>query len=211
MAVTEEQPEQSIRESSDSKNTPQKLSANWLTIGATLLILIGLLFVSLNLAQNINQSNNNYSTLSPNDGVAVAQETLRIGDDLQCPICEGQSVAYSNSRLAVEMRAQITRQLEAGATEAEVKQYFVDRYGEIVLRDPPRTGLNLLLWQMPFIAVGVGILALGLTLWRATRNRHAAQRIPPTPPQQSQVEGANDVVEPELKELLAQYDKELFD
>lgn len=230
MAVTEKQSEQSTpdsspRDSSFRESIPQRISANWFTIGATLLVLIGLLLLSLTLAQNLNQSTSSYSRLSPDDDVAVAQETLRIGDDLQCPICEGQSVAYSNSRLAVEMRAQITKQLEDGSTEAEIKQYFVDRYGEIVLREPPRTGLNLLLWQMPFIAVGLGILALGLTLWRTARNRRVAQPIPaissttvspttesptPIPSQQAQAEDANTVVDPELKDLLAQYDKELF-
>jgi len=215
VAVTEKQSEQStpdssLRGSSPRESIPQRISANWFTIGATLLVLIGLLLLSLTLAQNLNQSTSSYSRLSPDDDVAVAQETLRIGDDLQCPICEGQSVAYSNSRLAVEMRAQITKQLEDG---------------EIVLREPPRTGLNLLLWQMPFIAVGLGILALGLTLWRTARNRRVAQPIPaissttvspttesptPIPSQQAQAEDANTVVDPELKDLLAQYDKELF-
>jgi len=185
-----------------SRNT-----SRWLTVGATLIVLAGLVFVSLSLAQNAN-SNAARPALEGDSDAAMTQTMLRIGDDLQCPICEGQSVAYSNSRLATEMREQITVQLQAGATEAEIKQYFVDRYGVIVLREPPRIGLNLLLWQMPFIFVGVGILILSWTLMHTRRNK---EKVAVTANESASLHSEpSDEVDPEIRELLAQYDEELF-
>lgn len=187
--------------------TERRLSSNWLTVGVIGLVLLGLLFISLNLAQNRNAATTAYGTsVDVNDEAAVTQETLRISDELECPICEGQSVAYSNSMLATEMKAEVRRQIEAGATEVEIKQYFVDRYGEMVLREPPRTGFNQILWLMPFIAIGAGVLVLLFMLLRTNRNRRATQadRDPPA--------GSDDVVgvDQEIEELLSEYDRELF-
>lgn len=187
--------------------TNRKLSSTWLTIGAIILVLLGLLFISLNLAQNRDAATTAYGTsIDVNDEAALTQETLRISDELECPICEGQSVAYSNSMLATEMKAEVRRQLKAGATEAEIQQYFVDRYGEIVLREPPRSGFNQVLWQMPFIAVGAGALMLIVMLLRTNRNRRSTQA---TDEPTSKTMNASST-DQEIDELLSQYDEELF-
>lgn len=185
----------------------RKFSTSWLTLGAAAFVLLGLLFISLNLVQNQNATTTQYGvSIDPNDEAALMQETLRIGTELECPICEGQSVAYSNSMLATEMRAEVRRQLEAGATEAEIKQYFVDRYGEIVLREPPRSGFNWLLWQMPFIAIGAGVLILLGMLLQTSRNRRATR----VDGEQPSATGSASVVDADIEELLSHYDEELF-
>lgn len=192
--------------------SPRKLSPTWLTIGAIGIVLLGLLFISLNLAQNRNAATTSYGTsIDVNDEAALTQETLRISDELECPICEGQSVAYSNSMLATEMKAEVRRQLEGGATEAEIQRYFVDRYGEVVLREPPRTGFNQVLWLMPFIAIGAGALMLIVMLLRTNRNRRATQAAG-NQSAGNQAAATSDVagVDQEIEELLSGYDKELF-
>lgn len=190
--------------------------SQWLTIVATVLVLAGLVFISMNLAQNVGQHSNGAAPIPADNEAALTQEMLRISDDLQCPICEGQSVAYSNSRLATEMREQTSRLLREGATEAEIKQYFVDRYGVIVLREPPRTGLNLLLWQMPFIAVGLGVVILGWTMLQTSRNRKSTASVPSETANAGTIDSASpstsaeSAIDPEINELLAQYDDKLF-
>ncbi|MCB0080336.1 MAG: cytochrome c-type biogenesis protein CcmH, partial [Caldilineaceae bacterium] len=87
----------------------------------TLMILTGLPVLAWNLLPNL--SGGIYGTMA--DGTLnIEQETLRIADDLQCPVCEGQSVAYSNSQLANEMRRQAMEKLLAGENEATIKQLF---------------------------------------------------------------------------------------
>ena len=92
------------------------------------------------------------------------ERTMEIARNLACPVCEGQSVADSNSRVALEMRDEIQAQVDAGRTDEEIYDYFRARYDDEVLLDPPREGINLALWWVPVIVVllGLGVVALYL-------------------------------------------------
>jgi cytochrome c-type biogenesis protein CcmH len=96
---------------------------------------------------------------------AIDDETRRIGKQLQCPVCSGASVADSPSDLAGQMRNVIRSKLEAGEGESQIISYFVERYGDGVLIEPPRHGFTLAVWLAP-----IGALAAGaFLLWRLTR------------------------------------------
>jgi cytochrome c-type biogenesis protein CcmH len=90
------------------------------------------------------------------------QEVRAVARRLQCPICESVSVADSPSELAGQMRAIIRAKLQEGQSSDEIVAYFVDRYGESVLVEPPRHGVGLIVWLAPVAALLVGALALGL-------------------------------------------------
>lgn len=75
---------------------------------------------------------------------------------LRCPTCDGQSVADSESDLARQMRAVATEQLAAGRTPDQVRTYFVQRYGNQVLLDPPLSGLGLATRLVPFALLVLG-------------------------------------------------------
>lgn len=106
-------------------------------------------------------------------GVAASRnlddEALEIGAMLQCPICQNVSVAYSPSQLAVQMRQVIRQKLEAGESREQIIQYFVDRYGESILLEPPKRGFNLVAWRGPFLAVLAGAIGLFWLLRNWTR------------------------------------------
>lgn len=96
-------------------------------------------------------------------------EALEIGAMLQCPICQNVSVAYSPSQLAAQMRQVIRQKLEAGESREQIIQYFVDRYGESILLEPPKRGFNLVAWRGPFLAVLAGAIGLFWLLKNWTR------------------------------------------
>jgi cytochrome c-type biogenesis protein CcmH len=91
----------------------------------------------------------------------LSPTALEISNKLNCPVCEGQSVRDSNSQLARDMRRTVQERLDQGYTEEEVYDYFVDRYGVGILREPPRSGFFLTLWWAPVIGMAIGILVLG--------------------------------------------------
>lgn len=86
---------------------------------------------------------------------------------LMCPVCQGQSVAESNSNLAQDMRQIIRKQLEEGKSKEEVIAYFVNRYGETILASPPPKGVNWLLWLLPGLAIIFGGLGIGIYLYKS--------------------------------------------
>lgn len=93
-------------------------------------------------------------------GVAQADEldlqVREIARSLQCPVCQSVSVADSTSELAADMRAVIRKKLEAGESREQIIAYFVERYGESVLTDPPKRGASLVIWLVPLFGIMVG-------------------------------------------------------
>jgi cytochrome c-type biogenesis protein CcmH len=110
--------------------------------------------------------------------LVLAQSTdddvRRVARQLQCPVCEGQNVADSNSGLARDMRGVIKAKLQAGEPDQQILDGFVQGYGEAILIDPPKQGASLAVWVVPLVAVAGGLVALGPLLrgW-AKRGRDA--------------------------------------
>ncbi len=84
---------------------------------------------------------------------AMAQDLFH---ELRCIVCEGQSLAESDAVLAQQMRAEIRRRVAQGDDEAQVKDYFVQKYGTQILQRPPLMGSTLFLWAMPAVFLFVG-------------------------------------------------------
>lgn len=98
---------------------------------------------------------------NPNQQVRVIAEQLR------CPVCRGIPIAESPSELAQDMVQVIRQKLAEGKTEAEILDYFEDRYGEWILLKPKPQGLNLIVWLLPilFLAGGGLFLAFKIRRW----------------------------------------------
>lgn len=86
----------------------------------------------------------------------LEERTQEVAAGLRCPVCQNLSVADSPSGLAGEMRHTIETQLHAGQSPGQIKAFFVERYGEWVLLEPPRHGLNLVPWLVPFLGLAAG-------------------------------------------------------
>ncbi len=85
---------------------------------------------------------------------------------IKCPQCPGQSVAESDVAVAREMRVDIAERVEAGESDDEIRDYYLSRYGQEVLLNPPRSGLAGLVWVLPVAAFIVAIVALVVTFRR---------------------------------------------
>ena len=100
------------------------------------------------------------------DADALYARQSRLADQLDCPVCQGQSVKESNAPLAQQMRALINEKIADGASDEEIFDFFETRYGVGVLRDPPKQGLALGVWLGPIVAAAAGVLAVGVVLLR---------------------------------------------
>ncbi|MEL6521285.1 MAG: cytochrome c-type biogenesis protein [Pseudomonadota bacterium] len=79
---------------------------------------------------------------------------------IRCVQCQSESIASSNAGWARDARRAVREQVAAGQSDAEIKAFFVARYGEIVLMEPSTGGANLILWvagpAMLIVAFAVG-------------------------------------------------------
>lgn len=104
-------------------------------------------------------------------------DVYEVASQLRCVVCQNLSVADSPSEMAGQMRAIVRERLAAGQTPAQVRQYFVERYGDWILLAPPRRGFTLLVWLAPLVAVLVGLTVVTLLVRRWTGRRRVT---PPT-------------------------------
>jgi cytochrome c-type biogenesis protein CcmH len=89
--------------------------------------------------------------------------------ELRCVVCQSQSIDESNAPLAADMRAVVRDRLRAGDSDAEVRAWLQERYGDYVLMMPPVQASTLGLWLLPvLVLVGGGI---GITVFIRSQRR----------------------------------------
>lgn len=68
---------------------------------------------------------------------AVRRQEIAIAEKLRCTVCQAESLAVSQAGIARDMRKLIRQKLRAGETPAQIRGYFVKRYGDYILLKPP--------------------------------------------------------------------------
>ena len=104
------------------------------------------------------------------DDPVLENRVIKLTSDLRCLVCQNQSLADSHADLAIDLKNQVRNQMQAGKSDAEIRDYMVARYGDFVLYDPPFKSSTLLLWAGPFALLLVGLLGLAVYL-RGRRRR----------------------------------------
>ena len=123
--------------------------------------------------------------------------TREIAKDLRCPICQNLSVADSDTDLAVEMRSIIRTKLEQGESEEQIRQYFVQRYGEEVLLEPSNRGFTSLIWWQPVLLLMLGLVLVGAALTRWTRAKPQPDELPE--PDEADLQEYESVIRDEMQ------------
>jgi cytochrome c-type biogenesis protein CcmH/NrfF len=103
------------------------------------------------------------------DDPVLESRVIKLTSDLRCLVCQNQSLADSHADLAIDLKNQVRSQMQAGRTDAEIRDYMVARYGDFVLYDPPFKLSTLLLWAGPFVMLLIGLL--GLAAYMRSRGR----------------------------------------
>jgi cytochrome c-type biogenesis protein CcmH len=95
--------------------------------------------------------------------------------DVRCLVCQNESIDDSEAELAGDLRQIVREQVKAGRSDAEIKRFLTDRYGEFVLMTPAFSWVNLALWGGPFAVV---VLGAGLLLTRVRTRPGEAELTP---------------------------------
>lgn len=113
---------------------------------------------------------------SPPRTGASDERLFAIAGRLKCLQCVGESVAASQSSMAVQFREEIGDRMRQGDTDDEILNYFADSFGQEVLLTPPSSGVGALVWVIPVVVVAAAVLLLAGTFrrWRDEREEHHA-------------------------------------
>ena len=140
------------------------------------------------------------STPTPHEVDAIART-------LYCPLCVGQRLDSCEIPLCVDMKREIAEQLSEGRTPEEIRAYFVEQYGPVVLGEPPRRGVNWLAWVLPFIILlGAGtFVAMRLRTWTQSAEVTVPAR-PPTSGSENAEDAAEDAYESRVDQDLSDWE-----
>ncbi len=106
--------------------------------------------------------------LRPTPALSPAEQAQQIAAVLRCPDCQSLSVAESHTAAAGAIREQIGELLAQGRNADEIKQHFVDRYGEWILLAPAAAAFA---WWLPPLVVGAALALLSVWLLAGRRAR----------------------------------------
>jgi cytochrome c-type biogenesis protein CcmH len=109
-------------------------------------------------------------------------EVNAIAKQMYCPVCENVPLDVCPTQACIEWRNLIREKLASGWSEQEIKNYFVEQFGDRLLATPPPIGLNWLVYIVPPIVflLGVYILFRAFIAWRKpiTEVESSAQQLP---------------------------------
>jgi cytochrome c-type biogenesis protein CcmH len=106
-------------------------------------------------------------------GTGPGASAEQVAAELRCPVCQGLSVKDSDSPTARDIRSDIDRRLAAGESPGQIRQAYVDRYGQWILLRPRTSGFETLAWAIPAAVAAAAAVTLGAAFarWRR-RGRH---------------------------------------
>jgi len=110
----------------------------------------------------------------------------RLGHNLMCTcscsqiLLECNHVGCPNSTGEI---ADLHAQMDAGASDAAIFNFFSVKYGPIALASPVRGGFDTVAWIGPFafLLLGIILILLLLRLWKKRHDRLTPVALPATP------------------------------
>ena len=97
-------------------------------------------------------------------------EESKIHKNLSCLVCQGQSIADSNSDFALTLKMVVKDLIEQGKTEEEIYIFLSDKYGDWILYKPKLNLGNLLLWGLPYLALIIGGVIIVFLIRKTSKN-----------------------------------------
>lgn len=156
------------------------LKRPWLLLAA-LILAAGLFFVlaaGTGLAQ------------TGSSGQPTDDQVNAIAKQLYCPVCENIPLDVCGTQACEQWRELIRQKLSEGWTEDQIKQYFVDQYGDRVLATPPARGLNWLVYLLPPVIILAGVYIL----YRAFRSWQTQAPVSSKPEAEPQTQAQDEYV-----------------
>jgi len=129
------------------------------------------------------------------DETDIDIQVREIAKTLRCTVCQTENIWESGAPLAQQMRGVIRERLALGHSQEEMRAYFLSRYGDYILMEPPKHGVNWLIWVAPFLLLLIG----GFFLYKEVTHWVRNTPDPPGQPEPPLDEQARKRIEHELE------------
>jgi cytochrome c-type biogenesis protein CcmH len=115
------------------------------------------------------------------DETALDIQVREIAKTLRCTVCQTENIWESGAPLAQQMRGVVRERLKLGHSPEDIKEYFLSRYGDYIMMEPPKHGVNWFIWVGPFILLLGGGLLLYKEVNGWVRGTPSTPAAPPPP------------------------------
>ena len=117
------------------------------------LLILNLLFLNSVMSQNFSQLE------------------IKIFKNIRCLVCQGQSIADSNSDFAQTIKSVVSDKISQGKNEKEIYNFLSSKYGDWIVYKPSLNIPNLMLWVIPYLFVIFGVMFFLKNLRKKRQNK----------------------------------------
>lgn len=100
------------------------------------------------------------------DDPVLESRMIHLAEKVRCLVCQSEPVSTSHSEWSQDVRNIMRDKMKAGATDQEILDMLVERFGKSVLYDPPVDNETMPLWGAPFVLLLLGGVFLYVQLKR---------------------------------------------
>ena len=90
-------------------------------------------------------------------------------EEFRCPKCQNQNLAGSDSQISQDLKRKTYEMVMAGQSDAQIREYMYERYGDFISYKPPVRPSTWILWYFPPLILL--LLVAGWLLRTKARNR----------------------------------------
>ena len=98
------------------------------------------------------------------DDPVIEKRMILLAEKVRCLVCQSEPVSTSHSEWSIDVRQIMREKMKAGASDQEILDMLVERFGKSVLFDPPVDKETMPLWAAPFVLLAIGALFLFMQL-----------------------------------------------
>ena len=81
--------------------------------------------------------------------------------------CQNQSIFESDTDFSKDIKKIVKNKLQNNATEKEIIDFLIKRYGEYIVFEPQKNKRNIFLWYFPFVFMAI---SLAFFIFRIKKN-----------------------------------------
>lgn len=100
-----------------------------------------------------------------------SQLEIKIFKNIRCLVCQGQSIADSNSDFAQTIKSVVSDKISQGKNEKEIYNFLSSKYGDWIVYKPSLSISNLILWVIPYLFVIFGVMFFLKNLRKNRQNK----------------------------------------